>query len=68
VTVTRQQFNSANVETLIAADVKSYKYNITLNKLIVGSSANAISITKITTKSTFSITTPANGIKSSAPI
>ena len=67
-TVTRQQLDSANIETLVDANVKTLKYNITLSKLIVGTSANAVSITKVTTKSIFSLTPPSNGIKSSAPI
>lgn len=66
--VVRTQYDSTSAETTIAANVTSYKYSITLNKLINGVTANAVSITKVSTKSTIKVTIPILGIKSTAPI
>jgi len=64
----RSYLDANGAETDVAGDKKSLKYKITLNKLIKDFSSNAISITKVTTKSSFTIITPQKSIKSSTPI
>lgn len=68
VTVVRQQYDSTSAETTIAANVTSYRYTITMTRLINGVTVNAVSITKVTTKSTFTVTTPMLAIQSTPPI
>jgi len=68
VNVKRYYLDANGTETNAPGDKITLKYNITLNKLIKDFSTTAISITKATTKSSFTIVTPQKGIKSSAPI
>lgn len=57
------------VETTDSTNATSYTYTVTLLKQITGFSANAVSISKVEeSSSTFTVTPPNRGIKSTPPI
>jgi hypothetical protein len=69
IAVTKEMFDASSVLTTDATLAVTVVYTVTLQKQIFGMSANAISVTKGTTLSTFAVASPSiGGIKSSAPV
>jgi hypothetical protein len=69
IAVTKEMFDASSAPTTDATLAVTVVYTVTLQKQIFGMSANAISVTKGTTLSTFAVASPSiGGIKSSAPV
>jgi len=66
--VTLQMFDATSTLTTDSTQATTYFYTVSVRKMINGYSINAATITKVDSKSTFTVVPPIKGVKSSAPV